>query len=203
MQIVRWAEAVPRGHSTEVRVEHAPGPIKMQHCEATGSPLVTNGNLGVDRIQVSAGKGFVPHTHPGDHILIVIGGLGTITYGGIVYPTQAGEVYMVPGLIPHAVGARTDHVILAVGAPHKAVDDPDRMAPIEYRDVISEEVGDMTCRACFEPVVAEFPVLLHELGCPHCPCFYCVHTGDLEEDRRLQTGLAAQRRLVEAGIADG
>lgn len=196
MKIVRWSEASIQKSLSEIMVRHTPGPVKMDHSEATGLGLVSNGKLGVDRIQVSAGRGFVPHTHPGDHILIVIGGLGTITFDGAVFPTAAGEVYMVPGMVAHAVGARTDHVILAVGAPHKAVDDPDRMAPIEYQAVISETQGDMRCLCCSPFRTARFPALLHELGCTHCPCFYCVSTGDEEEDRRLREGLEAKRQAV-------
>src|SRR4051812_1428071 len=196
MIVVDWARSVGMDDGgTALFVANHPGHVNMEHSVATGTGLVTNGNLGVDRIHVLAGQGFVPHTHPGDHILIVVAGLGTITYGGQVVPTEAGQLYMVPGLIPHAVGARTDHVILAVGSPHKAVDDPDRMAPIEYQAVTSTEVGDMTCLACGElnhggtPIRATFPTLLHQLGCTHCPCFYCLSTGDAAEDGRLRDSL--------------
>ncbi len=180
-----------------VLVDLMPGPTQMLHSTATGLGLVTNGDLGVDLIRLRAGEGFVPHTHPGDHILIVVGGLGTITFDGCVYPTEPGNVYMVGGAVPHAVGARTAHAILAVGAPHRAVDDPDRMAPIEYQAVVSESVGDMTCLACAagehggSPITATFPTLLHQIGCTHCPCFHCVSTGEPDLDARLRAGLDA------------
>ena len=141
---------------------HAPG--------ASGEGLVSNGDLGVDMIQVAAGTGFEPHTHPGDHILIVVAGEGTITYGGAIHPTRAGQVYMVDGSIPHAVGAITDHVILAVGAPHKPVDADDRMEPVEYQ-AIAAEFGTVHCLICD---VQQAGTEIHDTGCPHCPCVACV-----------------------------
>ncbi|OGK38756.1 hypothetical protein A3F03_03995 [Candidatus Roizmanbacteria bacterium RIFCSPHIGHO2_12_FULL_41_11] len=145
-------------------------PHKMAHSNATGEGLVTNGFLGVDIIRLKAGDKFVPHTHPGDHLLIVVGGQGTITYNGNIYPTKAGQVYMVEGRIPHGVGAITDHVILAVGAPHKAVDDPERMKVVDYKEIISK-IGDMHCLICKKD--ATYPEMLHKKGCKHCPCDKC------------------------------
>jgi hypothetical protein len=127
--------------------------------------------LGGDIVRVPAGGGFVPHTHPGDHILIVLGGRGTITYDGTVYPTLPGQVYMIDGDVPHGVGAITDHVILAVGSPHKPVDSPERMSPVEYVAVASD-LGDMTCLIC--DTVTTYPRMLHDDECSHCPCSQCM-----------------------------
>lgn len=205
MKIETWAESQPGdivGFSRVLSVAPGPGPTAMKGSTATGRGLLSNGNLGVDEIRMAKGQGFVPHTHPGDHILIVTAGLGTITFDGVVYPTHAGEMYMVGGLVPHAVGSRTEHVILAVGSPHKAVDDPDRMAPVEYQAVITTELRDMTCLACKEenggPAIAAFPFMLHDIGCRHCPCFECVTTGDDELDAELRAGLAEARAQASA-----
>ena len=143
---------------------------KMAHSPATGDGLVTNGHVGADIIRLKAGDKFTAHTHSGDHLLIIIGGEGTITYDGKIYPTKAGDIYMVEGKVPHAVGAITDHVILAVGSPHKAVDSPDRMKLVAYKEVISK-VGDMHCLIC--NLSAKYPEMLHEKGCKHCPCDKC------------------------------
>jgi quercetin dioxygenase-like cupin family protein len=143
----------------------------MAHSRATGEALVSNGDLGIDVIRLGAGDGFAAHTHPGHHLLIVVGGRGTITFDGHIYPTVAGQVYFVPGRIAHAVGAVTDHVILAVGAPHRPVDSPERMALTEYSAVTSE-LGSLACAIC--EITANFPSRLHELGCVHCPCPMCV-----------------------------
>lgn len=142
----------------------------MAQSPATGASMVSNGQLGADVVRLAAGDGFVPHTHPGDHLLIVIGGRGTITYGGRIYPTEAGQIYLIEGEVPHAVGAITDHVILAVGSPHKPVDAADRMVPMEYEAVVTQ-VRELHCLIC--DLSAELPLRLHDIGCPHCPCECC------------------------------
>lgn len=169
--IKQWA--MPLGTTDDAQqlaVSLAPRPLKMAHSKATGKGLVSNGYLGVDEIRLKGGDKFTPHTHPGDHLLIIVGGEGTITYAGKIYPTKAGDIYMVEGKIPHAVGAITDHVILAVGAPHMPVESPDRMQPVEYKEVVSE-LGDMHCLIC--DIEVHMPEMLHEKGCPHCPCDKC------------------------------
>lgn len=171
LRMVAWARPGPRGSGIQqIDVDLGPRSIKLNHAPATGEGLVGNGRLGVDLIRVAAGEGFQPHTHPGDHILIVVGGEGTITHDGTVYPTQPGDVYMVEGGVPHAVGARSDHVILAVGSPHKAVDDVDRMTPAEYREILSP-LGDLRCLICQR--TSTHPRLLHNVDCEHCPCPAC------------------------------
>src|SRR5262245_8434145 len=127
LRIARWAThgdyrapiASRTGMST-LLVHDGARPTPMAHSPAgvTGAGLASNGMRGVRVIRVPAGRGFPPHTHPGDHLLIVVAGFGTIAVGGRVYATQAGEVYMIAGSEPHAVGAVSDHVILAVGSPH-------------------------------------------------------------------------------------
>jgi quercetin dioxygenase-like cupin family protein len=172
LRIVSWAEPGELGADTQqLFVGLGPRPVPLAHAPATGQALASNAQLGVDLIRVEAGKGFQPHTHPGDHVLIVVGGEGTITYHGVVYPTRAGDLYMIDGQVPHAVGARTDHVILAVGSPHRPVDATDRMEPVEYREVLSE-LGDLRCLIC--GVESALPHMLHDVSCPHCPCAACT-----------------------------
>lgn len=172
LKIVRWAEDLGTNNDKQIiGIDLNPRSIKMAHSSATGEGLVSNGEIGADVIRVAAGEGFVPHTHPGDHLLIIAGGKGTITYNGNIYPTMAGEIYMIEGKTPHAVGGITDHVIIAIGAPHKPVDSPDRMTPIEYQTVTTE-ISDLTCLICKKS--AQLPNLLHEVGCQHCPCYACL-----------------------------
>jgi hypothetical protein len=102
----------------------------------------------------------------GDHLLFVIHGEGTITYDGRVYPTYPGQVYLIEGAVPHAVGAITDHVIISVGTPHRAVDAADRQTPQEYNSVLAD-FTTLRCVIC--GLAAEFPARLADLGCPHCP----------------------------------
>jgi quercetin dioxygenase-like cupin family protein len=173
LKIIKWAEAIGHDahhHAQVLRVSMNGRRAKMAHSHATGEATVSNGYLGADIIHVHAGEGFVPHTHPGDHLLIVIGGCGTITYGGKIYPTEAGQIYMIDGDVPHAVGAITDHVILAVGSPHKPVDSVDRMAPVSY-EAVTADIKQLHCLIC--DIKAKLPNRLHDLGCPHCPCADC------------------------------
>ncbi len=193
LTIAKWAIPLHQnGDSQSILVDLLPDDLRLKHSPASGHGLVSNGQLGVDRIQLEAGDGFAPHVHPGDHILIVVGGQGTITFDGRVYPTEAGEVYMVDGEIPHAVGAITRHTILAVGAPHKPVDSLERMTPVEYSAVLTD-VGDMSCLIC--KLGAVDPVRLHDHGCPHCPCHAC--TSPVVEDR-CHCDFCESRRLVES-----
>lgn len=172
LTIARWAHATIDENVTSLNISHDELPIQMHGAAAaTGLALVSNGIIGADIIRLSAGGGFSPHTHPGHHVLVVLGGQGTITYNGRVYPTQAGEVYLVEGSVPHAVGAISDHVILAVGAPHRPVASRDRMKIVGYIEVLSP-IGDLHCIICDKQ--SQLPVYLHDLGCPHCPCHSCV-----------------------------
>ncbi|MCG8920196.1 cupin domain-containing protein [Actinokineospora sp. PR83] len=172
LNIVTWADAELDDDRTTLRVGHGPLPSAMHGAVgATGRELATIGAIGADLIRLPAGSGFQPHTHPGHHVLTVVGGIGTITYGGKVYETNAGQTYLIEGDVPHAVGAITDHVILAVGSPHMPVDHENRMAPVPYEEVIAPD-GDLTCLIC--AVTALAPTKLHAEGCPHCPCATCV-----------------------------
>jgi quercetin dioxygenase-like cupin family protein len=99
---------------------------------AKGLPLHTNGNLGADMLFVGAGAQFPVHTHPGDHLLYCLSGRGTITVDQVTYEIFPGDIYMVDGLVPHAVGAITDHVLVAIGSPHKPVDSPERMKFVDW-----------------------------------------------------------------------
>lgn len=170
LRIVRWASDLGINGEQLLGVALGARPTSVAQSNATGEALVSNGLLGADVIRLAAGDGFVPHTHPGDHLLLVLGGQGTITYGGTVYPTRAGEIYMVEGQVPHAVGAITDHVILAVGSPHRPVDASDRMALVDYEAVVAD-LGDLHCLIC--DARARRPSRLHDTGCPHCPCREC------------------------------
>jgi quercetin dioxygenase-like cupin family protein len=103
--------------------------VPVHGAPATGLPLHSNGHLGADILHVPAGKQFPVHTHPGDHLLYCLRGTGTISVDGQTYPIRPGDLYMVDGLVPHAVGAGPEeHVLVAIGAPHKPVDSPERMA---------------------------------------------------------------------------
>lgn len=172
LRIVEWARnAGADGNVQNLAVELGERSAVVAQSAATGEALVSNGMLGADVIRLAAGEAFAPHTHPGDHLLIVIGGEGTVTYGGKIYPTRAGQIYMIEGQTPHAVGAITDHVILAVGCPHKTIDADDRMTLTEYA-AITIDLAELHCLICDKTAV--LPQRIHERGCPHCVCPDCT-----------------------------
>jgi quercetin dioxygenase-like cupin family protein len=164
--LARWAEEVEVAGQQYLAVDTGERDRAMSGTAATGEPLVSNGHLGVDLIRLPAGGGFPPHTHVGDHLLIVVAGTGTVAYEGRIYRTQPGQVYLVEGAKPHAVGAVTDHVLLAVGTPHRAVDATDRHTVVEY-EAVAADLSDLRCDLC--GVSAVLPQTLHDVGCPHCP----------------------------------
>ena len=102
--------------------------LPVHGAPALGIPLHSNGHLGADMLYVRAGDRFPVHTHPGDHLLLCLAGEGTISVGEVTYRVRPGDIYMVDGLVPHAVGAGDeDHILVAIGAPHKPVQSPERM----------------------------------------------------------------------------
>ena len=166
LHLAEWASSRRHGEDEVLHIDTGPRPTALVGTNATGQRLVGNGHLGIDLIRAPAGGGFAPHTHVGDHLLVVIAGRGTIAYDGKIYETHAGQVYMVEGAAPHAVGAIDDHVILAVGMPHKPVDASDRQTLVEYENM-QTDMGDLTCLIC--GLTAQRPARLADLGCLHCP----------------------------------
>ena len=93
-----------------------------------------DGALGADVIWVPQGEAFPVHAHPSDHLLYCVGGEGTISIEGVAYRVQPGDLYLVPGHLPHAVGATNEsaHILISIGAPHLKVDSPTRMQPVTW-----------------------------------------------------------------------
>lgn len=106
--------------------------VNVHGAPARGLPLHSNGQLGADMLHVAAGRQFPVHTHPGDHLLYCLSGEGTMSLAGKTYKIYPGDLYMVDGQVPHAVGAITDHVLVAIGSPHKPVDSPERMTFVDW-----------------------------------------------------------------------
>lgn len=172
MATAQWGYGVLHDRSTSIEVPHRQLPAVMHGARhASGQALVSNGHIGADLIRLAAGARFPVHTHPGHHVLVVVAGHGTPTYNGQVLPTMAGECYLVEGAVPHAVGAITDHLIVAVGAPHRSVDATDRLEVADYCEVLVRH-EKITCTIC--QVTAALPAYLHNTLCTHCPCRKCA-----------------------------
>ncbi|MGH8990600.1 MAG: aminotransferase class I/II-fold pyridoxal phosphate-dependent enzyme [Acidimicrobiia bacterium] len=201
LAIARWATTPERSGTDQwLRIPTGPRPTPMDGASATGEALVSNGRLGADIIRLAAGERFRPHAHPGDHLLVVLAGEGTVTRAGKVHSTSAGDVYLVEGGVPHAVGAVTDHVILAVGAPHRRVDAPDRQVLTSSEALIAPS-GELGCRIC--SVVAVVPERLCDRGCVHCPCEACSaeQARAASEDTEIPRWPALEPEDVKAATA--
>ncbi|WP_405759471.1 cupin domain-containing protein [Streptomyces sp. NBC_01420] len=113
--------------------------VDVHGADARGLPLHSNGHLGVDLLQVPPNTSFPIHVHPGDHLLLCLAGEGTISVGERTYEVRPGDIYMVDGDTPHAVGAgEAGHTLLAIGAPHKPVESPDRMNFTDWSGTVTD-----------------------------------------------------------------
>lgn len=122
MKIINIYDLEPGGLWTSIPNSAAKG------LELFCSPPYSIGHLGVDILHLDKGQAFALHTHPGHHLLLAVKGRGSVTVAGVVYETRPGDLFMIDAMLPHAVGATEDHLLLAFGAPHVHLDDPARMA---------------------------------------------------------------------------
>jgi quercetin dioxygenase-like cupin family protein len=91
---------------------------------------VAGEEIGADLIEMQPGAAFALHTHPGDHVLYVLGGVGVVHIGGVDYPVRTGDSIFIPAEKPHGVRAPQAAfplTFLAFGHPHKHLAAPDRM----------------------------------------------------------------------------
>lgn len=89
--------------------------------------LDVHANMGIDLMDMEPASQFPLHTHPGGHILFILEGEGTVTIGEHIYLTRPGDCFFIPGGLQHGVGAIQQHRFLAIGFPHKSLQDPTRM----------------------------------------------------------------------------
>lgn len=91
--------------------------------------------IGADLIEMQPGSAFPLHTHPGDHILYIISGRGTITIDSEPRPVESGVTVYVAGMSAHNVATYPDatepFVLLVVGHPKQHVSSPDRLKLVE------------------------------------------------------------------------
>lgn len=101
-----------------------------------GTAMFTNDVLGADLLNIPPGARFPLHTHPGHHLLYCVAGAGTFTIGDVTHDVFPGDLFMVEGNVPHAVGSgpRDHHVIMAIGSPHTHLGSPGRMTVILEED---------------------------------------------------------------------
>lgn len=105
-----------------------PFPLAMACSEGTGLPLVSLGGFGADLIHFEPVTGTDTHTHPGDHILVVLAGEGWVQSGDTRLILQRSTIYLVPGGTPHRVTAGNDSslTLLSIANKHIPVNDTNR-----------------------------------------------------------------------------
>lgn len=124
LKIAAWANADDQGN---LIVESGERPIKMMHSDGTGSPLFTSKGFGADIIRFPPNGKVGNHTHEGDHILFVIRGTGIVEYDGVQHELYPGLAYLVPGQVPHAIYAKEELILIAVGNDHRPLNSEDRL----------------------------------------------------------------------------
>ena len=124
----RWADL---DDANRLIVDDQRKEFQMAFSQGTGHPLVSYNGFGADIIQFDAGKGVDSHTHDGHHILLVLTGSGIVEYYDEEHDLYPGVVYFIPGNVPHAIRAKTNLVLIAVGNDHRPVDSKDRLTVVE------------------------------------------------------------------------
>lgn len=127
IQIALWADCDIKGR---IIVSGEERPIKMYNSDGTGSPLLALKGFGTDIIRFGAGEGVMNHTHEGDHILFVLKGTGIVEYNGVEHDLYPGLCYLIPGEVDHAIRAKEDLVLIAVGNNHRPLNSEERMTPL-------------------------------------------------------------------------
>lgn len=112
----------------------ADGQYDSDTVPAYGEKLLSNGTIGVDMLVVPPGAGFPVHVHAGHHLLLCISGPGTFSLAGQVHTVDVGDLSMIEGNVPHAVGNPNaqPHVLLAIGCPPRELDAEDRMTVTDW-----------------------------------------------------------------------
>ena len=124
------------------------------------------GVIGADLIDLPEWTGFPVHTHPGHHVLLVLEGLGSLASATGIHLTRPGDLLLIPGDEPHAVGGGAHgQRILAIGAPHRVTADPLRMTAVS-------PPWELACHIdALQPPPGQ---PLHTVDCLHCPCPECT-----------------------------
>lgn len=93
--------------------------------------------ISISRLTMDPNTGFERHTHPHNHVLVILEGGGFLIYDrgdgvDIRLDFTAGDVFNVPGTNEHAVSAGDKGItMLSIGSPAMRLIDPERMVFIE------------------------------------------------------------------------
>ena len=93
--------------------------------------------ISISRLTMDSNTGFERHTHPHNHVLVILEGGGNLTYDrgdgvDVRLDFAKGDVFNVPGTNEHAVSAGDEGItMLSIGSPAMRLIDPERMVFIE------------------------------------------------------------------------
>ena len=125
---------VKKFQSAEVPFDASqPLELQMKASQGTARALVKDGPFGADVIRFAAGEGVNTHRHAGAHILYVLSGTGVVEYGHETHDLNPGTIYLIPSAQPHAIRARDNLMLLAVGDDHQPADSTFRLVPMPDR----------------------------------------------------------------------
>ncbi|MEV8093605.1 cupin domain-containing protein [Kitasatospora sp. NPDC085879] len=123
--------------SPEVKLVDSNGQVLPGILGTVGAGELIEGGtaIGADRLIMECGARFELHTHPGAHILYVLGSRGYIHIDGVDYEMGQGDTVFVPANYAHGVKTNL-HVpepleILAFGVPHMPLESAERMTLVE------------------------------------------------------------------------
>lgn len=105
--------------------------IQMMHSDWTAKPLLLLNNFWADLIRFAPGKGVGTHTHPWDHILLVMVWTGRVEYNWVDYELKPWVAYMVPGSVPHAIKAKDELVLMSIANEHRPAWSQERLDVVE------------------------------------------------------------------------
>ena len=94
-------------------------------------------HISISRLTMDPNTGFERHTHPHNHVLVILEGGGYVIYDrgdgvDVRLDFAKGDVFNVPGTNEHAVSAGNEGIrMLSIGSPAMGLIDPERMVFIE------------------------------------------------------------------------
>ena len=106
----------------------------QMHCsQGLGHPLVRieESLFGADLIKFKSGERVKLHKHKGDHILLVLSGIGRLVIESEFLKLEPGIIYAVPSQARHSIESEEDLYLLSIGNNHFPVDSPKRLEPVE------------------------------------------------------------------------
>ena len=114
---------------SDLKVAAGPFELSMISSDGTALPLISRqaSGMGADLLHFGKNGGVPMHSHPGDHLLIVIAGSGVLNFYDEEHQITTGKIYWIPGGAPHAIRASSHLTLISIANNHIAADRPERL----------------------------------------------------------------------------